>query len=392
MFNWSTFKNFLKFSLFVVFATLVVVFATLVIYFAIDLVQKKNNIMSFEDYDPPSSLIVESNKTYKAKYPFIDVHNHQWSVPGKDLSGLVEEMDSLNMAYMINLSGSGWGAQAIKDAYFKNTMKTVNESFPDRFGIFLNVDFESIDSSDYAITQVDIIKDAVEQGAIGLKVYKSLGLNNKDKFGNRIAVNDPRLDPIWAVCGELNIPVLIHTAEPALFWEPKDKNNERWLELKQKPSRYRGDSDFVPSFEELLKEQHDVFKKHPQTTFINAHMGWMANDLDRMSSHLDKYPNVMTEIGAVLAELGRQPRRARKFMVDYQDRVMFGKDSYKKEEYYVYFRVLETKDEYFSYYRKRHAFWKMYGMNLPDSVLKKVYYKNALKLFPKIPKSSFEEN
>ena len=392
MFNWSTFKNFLKFSLFVVFATLVVVFATLVIYFAIDLVQKKNNIMSFEDYEPPSSLIVESNKTYKAKYPFIDVHNHQWSVPGKDLSGLVEEMDSLNMAYMINLSGSGWGPQAVKDLYFKNTMKTVNESFPDRFGVFLNVDFESIDSSDYAITQVDIIKDAVEQGAIGLKVYKSLGLNNKDKFGNRIAVNDPRLDPIWAVCGELNIPVLIHTAEPALFWEPKDKNNERWLELKQKPSRYRGDSDFVPSFEELLKEQHDVFKKHPQTTFINAHMGWMANDLDRMSSHLDKYPNVMTEIGAVLAELGRQPRRARKFMVDYQDRVMFGKDSYKKEEYYVYFRVLETKDEYFSYYRKRHAFWKMYGMNLPDSVLKKVYYKNALKLFPKIPKSSFEEN
>jgi predicted TIM-barrel fold metal-dependent hydrolase len=363
-----------------------------VIYISIDLIQKKDNIMSFEDYNPPSSLIVESNKTYKAKYPFIDVHNHQWSVPGKDLSGLVEEMDSLNMAYMINLSGSGWGPQAVKDIYFTNTMKTINDSYPDRFGVFVNIDFESIDGLDYAKTQVDIIKDAVNQGAIGLKVYKSLGLNNTDKFGNRIAVNDSRLDPIWAICGELNIPVLIHSAEPALFWEPKDKNNERWLELKQKPGRYRGDSDFFPSFEELLEEQHDIFRKHPQTIFINAHMGWMANDLDRMSSHLDKYPNVMTEIGAVLAELGRQPRRARKFMVDYQDRVMFGKDSYKKEEYYVYFRVLETKDEYFGYYRKRHAFWKMYGMNLPDSVLKKVYYKNALKLFPKIPKSSFGEN
>ena len=375
MFNRSTFKNFLKFSLFVVFATLVV-------YFAIDFIQKKNNIMSFEDYDPHSSLIVESNKTYKAKYPFIDVHNHQWNVPGKDLSGLVQEMDSLNMAYMINLSGSGWGPQAIKDAYFKNTMKTINESFPDRFGVFLNVDFESIDSSDYATNQVNIIKDAVNQGAIGLKVYKSLGLNNKDKFDNRISVNDPRLDPIWAICGELNIPVLIHTAEPALFWEPKDKYNERWLELKQKPGRYRGGSDFFPSFEELLKEQHDVFKKHPQTTFINAHMGWMANDLDRMSDHLDKHPNVMTEIGAVLAELGRQPKRARKFMIEYQDRVMFGKDTYRKAEYYVYFRVLETSDEYFDYYRKRHAFWKMYGLNLPDSVLKKIYYENALKLFP----------
>ena len=369
-----------------------IIMLAVVIYFSIDLIQKKNNIMSFEDYDPPSSLIVEANKTYKAKYPFIDVHNHQWNVPGRDFSDLVEEMDSLNMAYMINLSGSGWGPQAVKDVYFTNTMKNINSSYPDRFGVFVNIDFESIDSFDYAKTQVDIIKDAVDQGAIGLKVYKSLGLNNKDKFGNRIAVNDPRLDPVWAICGALNIPVLIHTAEPALFWEPKDKNNERWLELKQKPGRYRGSSDSFPSFEELLKEQHDVFRKHPQTIFINAHMGWMANDLDRMSSHLDKYPNVMTEIGAVLAELGRQPRRARKFMVDYQDRVMFGKDSYKKEEYYVYFRVLETKDEYFSYYRKRHAFWKMYGMSLPDSVLKKVYYKNALKLFPKIPKSFFEEN
>ena len=133
-----------------------------------------------------------------------------------------------------------------------------------------------------------------------------------------------------------------------------------------------------------------MFKKHPQTTFINAHMGWMANDLDRMSDHLDKHPNVMTEIGAVLAELGRQPKRARKFMIEYQDRVMFGKDTYRKAEYYVYFRVLETSDEYFDYYRKRHAFWKMYGLNLPDSVLKKIYYENALKLFPKISKDLFK--
>jgi len=349
----------------------------------------QDTIMSFEDYSPVSSLKVPENKVYKAKFPFIDVHNHQWNMPEKDLQPLVAEMDDLNMAFMINLSGSGWGAQAEKDAYFEASIKKINETFPNRFGLFVNVDFESVDDPNYAKTQTEIIRDAVKKGAIGLKIYKSLGLRYKDRFGNRIAVNDPRLDPIWAVCGELSLPVLIHTAEPALFWSAKDKYNERWLELKQKPGRYRGESLFYPSFEELLVEQHDVFRKHPGTIFINAHMGWMANDLDKMGKHLDEFPNVYTEIGAVLAELGRQPLRARQFMVEYQDRVMFGKDAYKKEEYYVYFRVLETSDEYFDYYRKRHAFWKMYGMNLPDNVLKKIYYKNALRLFPQIPKHLF---
>ena len=350
----------------------------------------QDTIMSIEEYSPISSLKVPENKVYRAKYPFVDVHNHQWNMPEKDLNALVDEMDDLNMAFMINLSGSGWGAQAEKDAYFEASIKKINDNYPERFGLFVNVDFESIDDSDYAKTQTKIIRDAVKKGAIGLKIYKSLGLRYKDKYGNRIAVNDSRLDPIWAVCGELNIPVLIHTAEPALFWDAKDKYNERWLELKQKPGRYRGGDEFYPSFEELIAEQHDIFRKHPNTIFINAHMGWMANDLDRMGKHLDEFPNVHTEIGAVLAELGRQPLRARKFMIEYQDRVMFGKDIYNKSEYYVYFRVLETNDEYFDYYRKRHAFWKMYGMNLPDSVLKKLYYENALKLFPTISKDLFK--
>ena len=161
------------------------------------------------------------------------------------------------------------------------------------------------------------------------------------------------------------------------------------MELKQKPGRYR-DPKNNASFEEILSEQHTMFKKHPNTTFINAHMGWMANDLDRLSAHLDNNPNVVTEIGAILAELGRQPKRARKFFIEYQDRVLFGKDAHKLSEYYTYFRVLETDDEYFDYYRKRHGNWKMYGLNLPDTVLQKLYYKNALKLFPNIPKKFFE--
>ena len=211
----------------------------------------------------------------------------------------------------------------------------------------------------------------------------------KDSKGKRVRVDDERLGPIWEVCGELGIPVLIHSADPFQFWLPKDDQNERWFELKEKPNRYYGDSDFIPPFEDIIEEQHTVFERHKNTIFINAHLGWMGNDLKRLGDHLDKFPNVVTEFGAVIAELGRQPKTARQFFIDYQDRIMFGKDSYNKEEFYTYFRVLESDDEYFDYFRKRHAFWKMYGLNLPDEVLKKIYYENALRLFPSIPKDLF---
>ena len=351
-------------------------------YYIIDKIQEKNNLMDIEEYSPRSTLIVPETKLKRSKYPFVDVHNHQFDMPIKDLSKLVEEMDSLNMGFMVNLSG-------FRGLYLEQSLKNIKENAPTRFGLFLNIDFEKLDDSNFAKEQVELINKAVAQGVIGLKVYKSLGLTDKDKKGNRIAINDPRLDPIWKACGDQNIPVLIHSGEPSSFWDPKDKYNERWLELRQKPGRYR-DPEKNPSFEEVLAEQHAVFKKHPNTTFINAHLGWMGNDLDRLGKHLDQYPNVMTEIGAVLAELGRQPKRARQFFIDNQDRILFGKDSYNVSEYYTYFRVLETEDEYFEYYRKRHAHWKIYGLSLPDSVLQKVYYKNALHLFPSIDQSLFK--
>tara|TARA_B100000579_G_scaffold173524_1_gene141468 strand:+ start:1631 stop:2647 length:1017 start_codon:yes stop_codon:yes gene_type:complete len=338
--------------------------------------------MDIEEYEPISTLVVKENIITKAKYPFIDVHNHQFDMPLKDLSKLIEEMDSMNMAYMVNLSG-------FRGIYLEKSLENINNNFPNRFGLFLNIDFEKIDEQNFAKNNIELITEAVSNGVIGLKVYKSLGLTDKDKNNNRIKVNDERLDPIWSVCGDLNIPVLIHSADPSSFWKPKDKFNERWLELRQKPGRYR-DPKSNASFEEILSEQHAMFKKHPNTTFINAHMGWMANDLDRLSSHLDNNPNVVTEIGAILAELGRQPKRAREFFIEHQDRILFGKDAHKLSEYYTYFRVLETDDEYFDYYRKRHGNWKMYGLNLPDTVLKKLYYKNALKLFPNIPRNFFE--
>ncbi|MDG1652734.1 MAG: amidohydrolase family protein [Flavobacteriaceae bacterium] len=352
-------------------------------YYVIDKIQEKNNLMDIEEYSPKSTLIVEENWVKRAKYPFVDVHNHQFDMPVKNLDKLVAEMDQLNMGFMINLSG-------FRGLYLRKSLENIRENAPRRFGLFLNIDFEDIDDANFKQTQVALIDSAAAAGVMGLKVYKSLGLTSRDSEGNRIAVNDPRLDPIWKACGDNNLPVLIHSGEPASFWHPKDKYNERWLELRQKPNRYR-DPETNPSFEEVLAEQHDIFRKHPNTIFINAHLGWMGNDLDRLGKHLDTYPNVMTEIGAVLAELGRQPKRARQFFIDYQDRILFGKDSYNVSEYYTYFRVLETEDEYFDYYRKRHAHWKMYGLALPDSILQKLYYKNSLALFPTIDKTLFKQ-
>ena len=377
-----SFKNLLK-------ALSFIIVITVFIYLAIDTIQNKQNIMSFEDYDPPSSLVVEGEEIKRAKFPFVDVHSHQWRMPTMDLNELVSEMDEINMRFMINLSGSGFGPQTAKDIYFDESIKNISENQPDRIGLFVNVDFNSIDVENHIESQVKIIRNAVAKGAIGLKVYKSLGLTNKDSKGNRVRVDDERLGPIWEVCGELNIPVLIHSADPFQFWLPKDNQNERWFELKEKPGRFYGDNSFIPPFEEIIKEQHTIFERHSNTTFINAHLGWMSNDLNKLGRHLDKYPNVMTEFGAVIAELGRQPKTARQFFIDYQDRIMFGKDSYNKEEFYTYFRILESDDEYFDYFRKRHAFWKMYGLNLPDEVLKKVYYENALRVFPSISKIYF---
>ena len=338
--------------------------------------------MDFESYNPPSTLVVPENEVTKAKFPFIDVHNHQ-STSNRDLSSLVSEMNDLNMKVMVNLSGKRGGNERLLSG-----IKNVKENYPNRFIIFTNVDFSNIDDPNWSENAAKILEEDVKAGANGLKIFKSLGLYHKDKKGNRIAVDDPRIDAVWAKCGELGIPVLIHAADPKPFWSPHDDQNERWLELKLRSGRKRSDTDPAP-WEQIIGEQHNVFKKHPNTKFINAHLGWYGNNLDKLSELMDTYPNMYSEIGAVIAELGRQPRRAKEFLTKYQNRVMFGKDSYNKEEYYTYFRVLETADEYFPYYKKYHAYWKMYGLDLSDEVLRKIYYKNALNVIPNIDKSLF---
>ena len=341
--------------------------------------------LTFEEYEPRSTLVVPEHPVTRARYPFIDVHNHQRtaSMTAEDVDELVAEMDKLNMGLMVNLSGGSGDS-------FRQGLARLRERHPGRFVQFANVDFSKIDEPAFGEAAARQLEADVRAGAQGLKIFKNLGMFTKDASGRRVPTDDPRLDPIWAKAGELGIPVLIHTGEPMAFWFPHDRFNERWLELKEFPNRRRDSPEFA-SFEQTMAEQHNLFRKHPKTVFINAHLGWFGHDLARLGRLMDELPNMVTEIGAVLHELGRQPRAAREFLIKYQDRVLFGKDVWEPTEYHTYFRTLETADEYFPYYRKRHAFWRLYGLDLPDEVLRKIYYKNALRVIPGIDKSAFPE-
>ncbi|HEX8998271.1 MAG TPA: amidohydrolase family protein [Blastocatellia bacterium] len=330
--------------------------------------------LTTEEYEPKSSLVTKETKVERAKFPFVDIHSHHNNPAPDYVDKLIKEMDSINMRVMVNLSG-GTGER------LKQTVAAMKGRYPDRFIVFANLDFRDLDEPGYGKRAAARLEQDVKNGAQGLKIFKNLGMDLKYKDGRRVKVDDPELDPIWAKCGELKIPVLIHIAEPSVFFDPIDKYNERWLELKQFPQRARPPEKY-PTFETLVTERNTMFGKHPKTNFIVAHLAYHGNDLGRLGALFDKYPNVYVDNAAVLAELGRQPYASYDFHVKYQDRIVFGKDIYNVEEYKMYFRVLETRDEYIEYYRKRHAFWRIYGFSLPDEVLKKVYYKNAVRLVP----------
>ncbi|HEX4851561.1 MAG TPA: amidohydrolase family protein [Puia sp.] len=354
--------------------------------------------MDFEKYDPISTLVVPEHKLTHAKFPFVDVHNHQWGGPSQDIAALARQMDALNMRTMINLSGRGYKSTNAVNGdfdinghdYLVGYIENVKRTAPGRLMFFTNISFVGFGDPGWSEKTLRDLESDVKAGACGLKIYKDLGLSFQDKKGKMIPIDDPALDPIWEKCGELKIPVLIHSADPKPFWSKEDEHNERWLEIATHPDRKRSNTDPAP-WDTLINQQHRVFRKHPNTIFIAAHLGWYGNDLATLGKLLDELPNVYTEFGAVIAELGRQPRMARKFFEKYQDRILFGKDAWAPEEYATYFRVLETEDEYFPYHKKYHAFWRMYGLGLPDSILKKVYYKNALKIIPGIDKSGFPE-
>ncbi len=344
----------------------------------------KDATLSMEEYDPKSMLKVPEHLPTPAKVPFIDFHGHQrGEMPAAQMEKLVGEMNDMNLQLMVNLSG-GYGDR------LKRNVTAMKAKYKDRFVVFANLSFEEVDAPDYADRAAKQLEEDFKNGAQGLKFFKNFGMDLSDKSGVRVKIDDPRFDKAFEMCAKYKMPVMIHTAEPKAFFMPWDKSNERWLELKQFPSRYRP-GDKYPAWEVLMGELYTRIQRHPKVTFVNAHLGWLGSELPELAKLMDKMPNMMTEIGAVLYDLGRQPRAANKFFAKYQDRVLFGKDTYERSEYNYYFRVLETDDEYFDYYRKRHAFWKMYGLALPDEILKKLYYKNALRIIPGVDASKFPQ-
>jgi uncharacterized protein len=337
--------------------------------------------LSIREYKPKSTLVVPAHPVPRAKYPVIDVHSHHWQLTPERYAQVVREMDALNLRVLVNLSGgSGEGLNRMLALIAASPA-------PDRMVVFANLDFEDIDEPGYGRRAAARLEADVAAGARGLKIFKNLGLSVK-RAGARVPLDDPELDPVWQACARLKIPVLMHTGEPAPFFDPVDPANERWLELQVHPERRRPSPAFPP-FEALMAERDRLFTRHRGTTFIAAHMGFHANDLARLGRMLDAMPNVYVETGAMLAELGRQPRFAREFFTRYQDRVLFGKDSWTPSEYPYFWRTFETADEYFDYYRDYHAFWKLYGLDLPDVVLRKLYYANALRVVPGLDPKPF---
>jgi len=331
------------------------------------------------DYQPKSMMVTDEHLLEKPKFPAIDVHNHLGQATGRrtqDPAALIKQMDAAGVVQVVNLDG-GWGEN------LKATIEKFEKAYPGRFLTYARVDWSKLDEADFGRKAAAQLEADVKAGAHGLKVAKNnLGLA-KDSQGNFIAVDDPRAFPIWEKCGVLGIPVEIHVGDPAAFFTPLDRFNERYDELQDHPDWlfYPG----YPPLETILAQLMNVVAKHPKTVFIGAHLGNYAENIGWVAEQLDKYPNFYVDIDARISELGRQPYTARKFLLKYQDRVMFGTDTTPDAEAYrIYWRFLETDDEYFDVAKSHHlqGRWQVYGLYLPDEVLEKIYYKNAVRLIP----------
>lgn len=325
-------------------------------------------------YDPTPALVTPVTRVDKPKFPATDVHAH-WPVQ-LDPTRLLAAMDDLGVERAVNLSG-GFGPQL--DAM----LERFHAAAPDRLLIFANLDMRQIDDPAFGPRMADMLRAAHAKGVAGLKIFKNLGLTIKDASGAVVPVDDPRFDPIWAVCGELGMPVLIHSADPIAFFDPIDEHNERWVQLHRHPDwSFHGPA--FPSFAEVLRQHDAMIARHPGTTFISAHMGSQAEDLAALGARLARLPNLVVDLSGRVAELGRQPYAARRFLMTWQDRVLYGTDRYPgrpdQPRHRIYYRFLETADEYFKYYD--HPFpptgeWRIYGVHLPDDVLLKIYKTNA---------------
>ena len=335
------------------------------------------------NFQPTSNLVVKNRRVMKAKYPAIDFHFHLGSLKEMNAEELVLSMDKCGIEKIVNMDGTVYWADAA-DIY----MKDFKYKYPNRFVMFTQVDLRGINRYTSVKEQVDLLEKKIDTGAKGLKVWKDFGLGIRDRSGKFVSVDDVRYDPIWAKAGELGIPVLMHTADPTAFFHPTNRFNERFEELRMFPDWSYYGPEF-PKKETLMIERENLLRRHPKTIFVGAHVGCSPENLEYAGYLLDKYPNFYVDFGAMLSDLGRQPFTARKFFIAYQDRILFGSDGgyalgtkeWPAEKYYsTYFEFLETSNEYFGYPLwdiQKQGRWQIYGVNLPDEVLEKIYNKNA---------------
>lgn len=332
--------------------------------------------LKLKDWQPKSMLKTKVTRVEKPMFPVVDVHNHLGG--GKDrlkpevVARYLEEMNEAGIRTVVNLDG-GWGDRLAE------TVAALDQSHPGRFLTFALVNFDNIDAPNWGEQEATRLESSFKAGAKGLKFHKTFGLRIRYKDGKLMPVDDPKLDPIWRMCARYERPVVIHVADPAAFFTPLDRFNERWHELNNNPSwLFYGNGN--PNRQDVLDQLHRVIERHPGTTFINTHFGNNAEDLASVGEKLDKYPNMFVDFDARISELGRQPHTARKFFLKYQDRILFGTDTTpRREAFRIYFRFLETDDEYFDCSASHHlqGFWNIHGINLPPEVLEKIYRKNA---------------
>jgi predicted TIM-barrel fold metal-dependent hydrolase len=333
------------------------------------------------EFEPRSELVTQVTEALRPRFPVIDAHNHlpvdDWGVDPDRLAALTEALDQVDVRAVVNLSG-GFGDR------LRRTLDALDRAHEGRIVTFCNVDWEGVGEPGWAERATSQLRDDVAAGAKGLKVFKELGLRYRDTDGRLVSPDDPRIADVWAQAGELGVPVLIHSADPVAFFRPLDRNNERWDELQRRPNWHFYGEDF-PAFEELIEALYRTIEAHPNTKFITAHVGCYPENLGFVSQMLDRYPNMYTDISARIAELGRAPYSARKWFLRYADRILYGTDVTPTVAMYRNsYRFLETDDEYFDYAVGARippqGRWKIYGLFLPDEVLRKVYYDNAASL------------
>ena len=335
--------------------------------------------LKLRDWTPHSMLVAKATAVDHPMFPVIDDHNHlgtgkRFLTPAR-VKHYLDEMDAAGVRTVVDLDGM-FGDD------LKETLAALDEAHPGRFLTFAQLNFDGLDDDDWSQREADRLEQGFKMGAKGLKFHKSLGLGFKFKNGKYLMPDDPKMDPIYQTCAKFHRPIVIHTADPAAFFTPLDKNNERWHELNQHPDWLFYGKDY-PKLNELQDAFIHAVAKNPRTTFIGAHMCNNAEDLPKLAEWLDKYPNLMTDFDARISELGRQPYAARRFLIKYQDRLMFGTDTpCRREAYRIYYRFLETDDEYFDCAASHHlqGFWMIYGVFLPKDVLEKIYFRNAQRL------------